>query len=173
MLIGVLSDSHDNIENVVRAARLFREKGVGLVLHLGDIVAPFTLARLVAELGGIKVRAVFGNNCGEKPLLLRVAENLGADISDPPRVLEIEGRRLLLTHGYGDVETTIEIVEALAASGKWDGVLYGHTHKADYRYLQGRLLLNPGEVAGVLEEPTVAVVDTGTLKAKIYKVRGV
>ncbi len=171
MLVGVMSDSHDNIENVVKVARFFKKKGVKLVIHLGDMVSPFTLARLATELEGVKVEAIFGNNCGDKPLLIKVAENVGASIGDPPRVLEIGGRKFLLIHGYGDVETAVEIAEALAMSGKWDGVLYGHTHKVDYRYFQGRLLLNPGEVAGALEEPTVAIMETDTLKVKIYKIR--
>lgn len=169
MLVGVMSDSHDNIENVVKTAKLFKEKNVGLVIHLGDIVSPFTLARLASELGGVMIEAVFGNNCGEKPLLIKVAENFGAKIGDPPRVIEVGGRRLLLLHGSGDSSITVELAEALAASGRWDGVLYGHTHKADYRYFQGRLLLNPGEVAGVFNDPTVAIVDLETLKAKIYE----
>jgi len=170
VIVGVMSDSHDAIDNVERAAELFKSEGVGLVIHLGDIVAPFTLARLASLLGGVRIEAVFGNNCGEKPLLLEVAGKVGAKIADPPRVITVSGRRLLLLHGSGSPEMTVEIAEALALSGRWDGVLYGHTHRADYRYIQGRLLLNPGEVAGVFGKPTVAILDTDTMKARILEV---
>ncbi len=169
MLVGVMSDSHDNLENVSKAARLFKEKGVGLVIHLGDIVAPFTLARLASELGGIRVEAVYGNNCGEKLLLQKTAAAVGAVIEDPPRTIKVDGLRVLLLHGSGSPESTREVAEALALSGRWDAVLYGHTHQPDYRYVQGRLLLNPGEVAGVFGKPTVAVLDTETLLARIYE----
>ncbi|GAB6148430.1 metallophosphoesterase [Stetteria hydrogenophila] len=173
MLVGVISDTHDNIENTVKAARFFKKEGVELVIHLGDVVSPFTLARLAEALGGVRIEAVFGNNCGEKPLLIKTAERVGANISDGPRTIEVGGKRLLILHGYGDPKTTREIVDALALGGNWDGVLYGHTHKTDYRYLQGRLILNPGEAAGVFAEPTVALLETDTLRAKIYKLKEV
>ena len=169
MLVGVMSDSHDAIRNVETAVNVFKREGVDVVIHLGDIVAPFTLARIASSLAGARVEAVFGNNCGEKPLLIETARRFDVNIGDPPRVVNVGGRKLLLVHGFGSPEQTVELVEALALSGKWDGVLYGHTHKPDYRYVQGRLILNPGEVAGVFGKPTVALLDTDTLRARIVE----
>lgn len=170
MLVGVMSDSHDVLVNVDKALELFKREGVRLIIHLGDIVAPFTLARIAGGLKDVKVEAVFGNNCGEKPLLLDVARRFGVNITDPPRTLSLAGRRLLLVHGFRTIEATREIVEALALSGKWDAVLYGHTHQPDYRYVQGRLILNPGEVAGAFGDPTVALLDMETLRARIVRI---
>ena len=36
MRVGVLSDSHDRVPAIAEFARLFREAGVGMVLHAGD-----------------------------------------------------------------------------------------------------------------------------------------
>ncbi len=172
MLVGVLSDTHDNVRLAVAAARMLVERGARLIVHLGDIVSPFTLAAIVGALpGDVEFRAVYGNNCGEKMRLREVAEASGAAISDPPVELELDGRRILLVHGWGSAGLTRRIVEALAASGSWDAVLYGHTHEVDYRYIRGILLLNPGEASGVLTgRATAALLDTETLRAWILEV---
>ena len=46
MKIGVLSDTHDHIPKIKRAVEIFNEEKVDLVLHSGDIVAPFSLLTL-------------------------------------------------------------------------------------------------------------------------------
>src|SRR4030042_509218 len=40
-MIGILSDSHDNLTRVREAVRLFNDAGCSLVIHPGDFVAPF------------------------------------------------------------------------------------------------------------------------------------
>ena len=167
VLIGVISDTHDNIEAVRRASRLFLEKGVELVLHLGDIVAPFTLRAFHRE-GIRRLHAVYGNNCGEKIGLQKAAENLGYTIEDWPREITAGDRRLLLIHGTGPAEKTVKLAETLAATGRYDAVLYGHTHNVDNRVVGGTLVLNPGEACGCLTgKKTVAILDTETMKAEV------
>lgn len=167
MLVGVISDTHDNQNSVARAAKIFREHGVQLVFHLGDIVSPFTLRKLGAALGGVKIEAVYGNNDGEKSLLSRVAKDLGAGLSDPPRSLQLEGRRLLLLHGLGGYDETLELVTALAESKRWNAVLYGHTHVAHLDYVRGVLVLNPGDASGYLGKPSVAILDLAYMRARL------
>lgn len=168
-LIGVISDTHDNIAMLEKAVDILRRESVDMVVHLGDIVAPFTLARLAGLLKGVRIEAIYGNNCGEKLGLMRVASNYGISISDPPKILEIEGRKILLIHGWGSADLTRRLAESLVHSGFWDAVLYGHTHSPDLRYVRGRLLLNPGEVAGVLERPSLAILEVENLKARIIE----
>ena len=166
MLIGVISDTHDNLKAIDRASKIFIEHKVNLVIHLGDIISPFSLARLAENLKGVKIIAIYGNNCGEKIGLQTIAKNYGVEISDPPRILELDGKRILLLHGWGPPDLTKEIVESLLLSGKWEAIFYGHTHQRDLKYFSGRLLLNPGEAAGVLQDPSIAIVNLDTLKAK-------
>ena len=63
-MIGVMSDSHDNVTQVRKAVTLFKDAGCDLVLHAGDVVAPFAARELEAL--GCPVKAVFGNCDGEK-----------------------------------------------------------------------------------------------------------
>ena len=166
-LIGVMSDSHDNVWAVWEAARLFRDRNVEMVVHLGDIVAPFTL-RALHEAGVQRLVAVYGNNCGERIGLSRTAAALGYEIEEWPHSLEVDGRRLLLVHGSGPPEKTIAMVEALATSQRWDAVLYGHTHRVDNRRIGDVLVLNPGETCGCLTgKKTVAILDTATMEAEV------
>lgn len=169
MLVGVVSDTHDSLGVVERVARAFRETGVEVVVHLGDVIAPFTLKAL-AEGGGARLEGVFGNNDGEKIGLLKVALAYGANISDPPRSVVIGGKRFLLVHGFGDPQSTVEIVKALAESGRWHAVLYGHTHEPLLTYRRGTLLLNPGDGGGTLNKPSFALVDTETMRARLVQV---
>ncbi len=58
-MVGILSDSHDNLDGIKSAVRVFLDAGCTLVLHAGDFVAPFA-ARELQALGG-RIKAVFGN----------------------------------------------------------------------------------------------------------------
>ena len=60
MLVGVVSDTHNNLQNVRRLVELFNQEGVELVIHTGDISQPKTIDCL-SDLD-CKVIGVFGNN---------------------------------------------------------------------------------------------------------------
>jgi len=167
MLIGVMSDTHDHLENTRRAAEALGKRGVELVLHLGDIVSPFTL-RLLAEKLDVRFIGVYGNNDGDKLLLGRIASEKEWILVEQPYILEAGGRRMLLAHGFGPPDRTRMIVDSIASSSMFDAVLYGHTHKPDLRVLGGTLILNPGAASGYLaEKPSLALLDTETMRAEI------
>jgi uncharacterized protein len=42
-LIGLISDSHDNLNAIRKAVEFFNRKEVKAVLHAGDLVSPFTI----------------------------------------------------------------------------------------------------------------------------------
>ncbi len=172
VLVGVMSDSHDNMANVEKAFNIFREHGVEAIIHLGDIISPFIVKKM-AELSwsGLMVYAVYGNNDGDKPLLYRLFSEKGWSIWDGPRVIEVGGKKLLLMHGYNGIEHTREIAYSTASSYKGlDAVLYGHTHKRDHRVVDGVLVLNPGETYGYLfGEPSIAILDLEEMKVEFIE----
>jgi putative phosphoesterase len=153
-----MSDSHDNLTQVRKAVAMFRDAGCVLVLHAGDVVAPFAARELAAL--GCPVKAVFGNCDGEKQGLEAALEKFGS-IQDAPLLLTHGSRRILLIHYHFSVAT-------YASSGKYDVIVYGHTHKADIRRQGQTLLLNPGEAGGWLTgKSTVALLDSDNLEAEI------
>ncbi len=169
MLIGVLSDSHDNVESVMRAIEFFNDRDVDFVFHLGDIVSPFTL-RLFSKLEP-ELAIVFGNNDGDKLLLSSIARENGFIISEPPLTLELMDKRILALHGWRDPKYTVSIVNSIANSRSFDIILYGHTHKVDVRRIDNVLIVNPGETHGYISgKTTVAIIDLDVLKVEVVEI---
>jgi hypothetical protein len=117
----------------------------------------------------VPIEGVFGNNDCELELLLETARDVDARISSWPRIIQLGGRRLLLMHGKGSAEVTVEVAHALAESGRFDGVLYGHTHREELSYVRGVLVLNPGPISSALGGPRLALLDTETMAAKLVR----
>ena len=58
MNIGLISDTHDNIQNIQKAIISFNDKHVRIIIHAGDIVSPGT----VEAFDGMRLIGVLGNN---------------------------------------------------------------------------------------------------------------
>jgi putative phosphoesterase len=159
VLVGIVSDTHDNLTNLRRCLRLFRERGVDLVLHAGDFVSPFT-AEPFRE-AGLNLVGVFGNNDGDKLYLRERFSGVG-ELHFGPHEFVLEGRRIVLMHEP-------RALSAFLASGQYDLIVYGHTHKPEIR--GGRpLLINPGELGGWLTgRATCVLVDLRTLRAELLE----
>ncbi len=159
MRLGVMADSHDNVPMVRRAVELFNRRQVDLVVHAGDFVAPFAVAPL-ADLD-CRVLAVFGNNDGERVVLARKLDALG-EVHPNLAEGEVGGRRIAAMH-YP------ELAEPIAASGRYDLVVYGHTHEIDVRRGE-TVVLNPGEVGGWLTgRSTAAIVELESMEVEIVE----
>jgi uncharacterized protein len=161
-MIGIMSDSHDNLNAVRDAVRLFRAAGCDLIIHAGDFVAPF--AALELRGAGCTVQAVFGNCDGEKEGLCLALRPFGK-VGEAPLVLKRGGRRILVTHLNG-------LIDRYVAEGKSDVVIYGHTHRAEIRRTRNTLIINPGETGGwITEKRTIALYDPATNSAEIVGIR--
>ncbi len=158
LLIGILSDTHDNLTRVREAVRLFNDAGCDLVIHAGDFVAPFT----AEELRNLSapVKAVFGNCDGEKAGLARAFRGLG-EIGEAPLRFSHAGRRFCICHLDG-------AVGGLVAAKACDIVVFGHTHRPLVESRHGVLVVNPGETGGWLRgKSTVALLDPAAPSAEI------
>ena len=110
---------------------------------------------------GLKMYAVFGNNDGDRALLVRRAGDF-CTFADGARSLELGGRRIVVMH-YPDLS------QDLFKLGTYDLVVYGHDHKAR---LEGdrKKLLNPGTCSGYLADAaTVAILETDTMAVEIVR----
>ncbi|HSQ93897.1 MAG TPA: metallophosphoesterase [Methanoregula sp.] len=162
MLIGVMSDTHDEIARTEKAVSRFNHEDVDHVLHAGDFVSPFMVSRLqdlAAPLTG-----VFGNNDGDRALLARKsAASPLMKIGGRFARLDLGGMRIALLHGDDP-----GLLESLSSCGSLDLLVYGHTHRPEVRRQGSLLLVNPGEVYGHLTgKSTIALVDTVTREAEI------
>ena len=164
MLIGAISDSHDNLPQVKKGVQFLNEQKVQLVLHAGDYVAGFVvpqLAKLSCNLIG-----VFGNNDGDHELLKkRFSETTNCTVKDRFAQITLEGYRIALLHGH-----EVELLNAVVDSGYFDAVIHGHSHNFSVQRRGKTLAVNPGELCGYLTgKSTVAVLDTAANEAKIVE----
>jgi len=159
VLVGLVSDTHDRVDAIRRAVEAFNERGVELVLHAGDYVAPFT----ALAFKGLRCRiiGVYGNVDGDRELLKERYAELG-EIKGFLATLELVSLRVALIHG-----SPPEVAEALAKSGDYDVVVHGHTHKPRAERVGRALIVNPGEACGYLSgRGTVAFLDLPSLKVE-------
>ncbi len=149
MKIGIISDSHDNIEAIKLAVDLLNKENVDLTMHLGDIISPFCFDyfnKLKSPFLG-----VFGNNDGEVLFLQQKSEG---KLHKPPYEVEIKGKEFILMHEPFGVDKVAK---------EYDYVLYGHLHKVDIRKTQRGYIINPGELCGYLTgRKTFVILDTQT-----------
>ena len=164
MIIGAISDTHDNLPQIEKAVKYLNNQKVGLVVHAGDYVAGFVIPKL-SQLN-CKLIGVFGNNDGDHELLKkRVSETRNCSITERFAQVEVEGFRIALLHGH---ET--ELLNAIIESEYFDAVIHGHSHNYSIEQKGITLAVNPGEVCGYLTgKSTLALLDTAKKEAKIVE----
>jgi uncharacterized protein len=159
MKIGIISDTHDHHVNVLKAIEIFNNERVEYIFHAGDIVSPFT-AKAFGNVKNAKFIAVFGNNDGEKHLLKSTIESFGGQIHHDPYHGKIADKKVFLTHKPG-------LIDEAAASGKYDIIIYGHTHYTDIRTVNKTLIINPGEATDwVCGKGNLVILETDGLELK-------
>lgn len=83
MKIGIISDTHDDIDNVQNAIKIFMEEKVDCIIHGGDFIFPGVIdefKKLKDELPLSRMIGVLGNNDGEKFMLSKKFMELGGKL---------------------------------------------------------------------------------------------
>ncbi|WP_349138920.1 metallophosphoesterase [Flavonifractor hominis] len=136
----LFSDSHGNVANMADTVRLEQPDQI---LHLGDLLQDADA--LSSQFPHIPLVSVPGNCDGRRP-----------DLPEE-RVLELDGCRILMTHGHiYQVKMGIGAAVRAAREVRADLLLFGHTHQAFCEYENGMWVVNPGS-AGSLTQPSYAV----------------
>lgn len=132
MRIGLISDTHGNLEAARRAWRAMTADGdIDCVLHAGDFISD---ARALAAEWPVPVHAVRGNN------------DLW-DTGDDVLTLELGGQRILLVHGHRHNVSRSRDLSTVAAAARQAGAqvaVFGHSHVPRVTEMDGVLLVNPG-----------------------------
>ncbi|MFA6146979.1 MAG: metallophosphoesterase [bacterium] len=160
MKVGILSDTHDHRGAAEGALSLFRAEGVGMILHLGDVCSPSVLAGYVDP--AISLRGVFGNNDFDRDGLQAAT---GGAFRQGPHIEKVNGRTILLAHSYDRLQGE------LSGQGRFDLVLFGHTHRPLTMMAGKTLVVNPGESCGLVRgKSTCAIVDLATMEPRILEI---
>lgn len=163
MKIAVMADSHDNCDALARALSLAARRGAEHILHLGDLISPFTSRVFKAHFGG-GITILFGNNDGDRVALVERFSPLGAQLLHPPTTIKLGGLNIAAMH-----EPLFP--EFLSASKRFQLILWGHTHQLEIKEIDGVLALNPGELHGFITgKKTFVLLDTETMKPEVIQV---
>ncbi|HIC92099.1 MAG TPA: metallophosphoesterase [Syntrophaceae bacterium] len=162
MVIAIMSDSHDNIWNVGKAVEIIKSRQAQVIIHCGDLVAPFILKELAKFEG--PVHWVLGNNDGDQYLLTKLCLTELKNMEPHGFIgkLNFEEVAIAFTHYE-------EVGYALAHTGQYHLVCCGHTHAYRLQKIHQTTLLNPGEVMGKDGPGTFCLFDTVTKEVKLLK----
>lgn len=155
MLVGLVSDTHDNAPIVRAAVSFLREQAPDLVVHAGDVTAP----RTVALFAGLPCAFLRGNNDdprGLDPALARHGfEPLALD-----REWELAGVRVAAHHGHLPPHLTAEP----------DVLIHGHSHQRRVVRVGRTLVVNPGALYRVAQR-TIALIELPSLRVRFFEAR--
>lgn len=147
MTFFVFSDSHGSLSEMIA---LLTEKTPDGIIHLGDVSKD---AEDIASIfPHIPLYRVPGNCCGFSSV-------------PPIQELEVEGVRILFSHGHlWSVKQKLDIAVAAGIQANADVVLYGHTHISHCKKIQGLWLVNPGPST---ESYAVLEIENGSISCEI------
>jgi putative phosphoesterase len=153
--IGLVSDTHDNIENIEKSVKVFRNNEANIVIHAGDYVSP----QAIRAFQGVKLVGVYGNNDFDKSGIRDAFNDIGGQIEGDLYELEIDGMMFAVYHG-----TQQEAKSKLVQSEKYDIIVCGHTHRTQNTTVGKTIVVNPGTANGWFFGywATVATFDTLT-----------
>lgn len=172
MRIAILSDIHDNVWKL--AAALDAVSDAGALICCGDLSSPFVVHQLGRGFSR-PIHMVLGNNDGD---LYRITAN--ARQYEHMRIHgelfrgEFDGQRVAANH-YDN------IARAIALSGEFDVVCYGHNHVYSVARIGRTLAINPGAIMGAAFSAagyrtdvasTLAIYDTATAEVEGFEVGG-
>lgn len=148
MLVGILSDTHDQVERTRAAVKLLMAEGATALIHCGDLTGP----DVVYECCHAPSYFVFGNCDLDRKSLQEAIATINGTCLNRGGIITLDGRKIAVTHG--DSESELNRLIQLEP----DYLLTGHTHRAaDAR--QGTIRrINPGALHRA-SQWTVALLD--------------
>lgn len=172
MLLGILSDSHGRLARTIRSLDGLSRLGATEFVHCGDIGTPEVLTQLTLR----NAHFVWGNNDEPDLALLAYARNLGVAPASVPLRLTVAHREIAVFHGHernfwrlltaaeaGETNTVQSLI------GPSDIVLFGHTHYAEDRPMNGVRFVNPGALHRA-SRYTVATLNPETDELRFWSV---
>lgn len=143
MIIGVVSDTHNNIKNIKNIIHIFNKENVDVVLHTGDISKAKTLKMF--SLLNCPLMGVFGNNDRIEVGLSEICSEYNFNFQEPPFVFSLDSRKIAIFHEPDLIKKFVK------DHPDFDLILHGHTHRYREEKINNTTYFNPGESAGFLK----------------------
>ena len=159
MRLGIISDTHGQLELTRPAVRMFESLEVDAVLHCGDIGS----LAVVELFAAWPTHFVFGNCDYDHAEFTAAIRRAGQTCHGLFGDLDFDGVRVALLHSHERrrFRNTID-------SGDYRLVCYGHTHVAAIDRRGETTVLNPGAIYRATPH-SVAIVDLPAVEATIIE----
>jgi hypothetical protein len=152
MKIGIISDTHNNVSNLISALTAFRERDIQTLIHCGDL----TNTDLLSQFTGFRVIYTFGNGDFATGTIRKRLQRMSPE-SYAGMVFRgtIGGVRIAATHSHME-----GMVMDLIREKQHQWIFHGHTHEKRDETCRGARVVNPGALGGAGRSPrSFCVVD--------------
>ena len=136
MLVGIISDTHNDIEATEKALKIMVERNVEALVHAGDITSP----RMLEFFKGFDCYIVLGNgDLIDRDDIRKMALELGMRPAEEKAEFSLGGKRFALFHGHN-----VPLFRDAVSSGNFDYIIKGHTHFFENYVTNNCRIINPG-----------------------------
>jgi putative phosphoesterase len=149
MKIAIISDTHDNLENLKKFLNFAKKEKIEVLIHCGDVTNGDTLKEIEENFEG-RIYLVLGN-ADIKDSLEKEAKR--TKIFEKEGKIEIEGFKIGFSHFSPKTKKAL---------GNFDFYFFGHTHWPTLKKKESCILANPGNLAGLYFKPSFAILETKT-----------
>lgn len=140
MRIGIISDTHDDVQALDHALGVLRVEGIDVLLHCGDLCTPATMEAL-ADFDTWVAR---GNMDRHMDLDATARRTIDRDRFADRHRLTLDGRSAILLHGHHQEE-----LRSIISAGTYAYVFHGHTHRRRDQRVGSTRIINPGALGGM------------------------
>ncbi len=153
MKIAIISDTHDNLENLRKFFEFSKKEKVKVLIHCGDVCNGNTLKEI--EENFKKIYLVLGN--------ADIVDSL-FECAKKTKIFQKEGKikagklKIGFCHAFKLKEKNLK---------DFDFYFFGHTHWPFLKKEKNCYLVNPGNLAGLYYKATFALLDTKTKKLEL------
>lgn len=183
MLVAIISDSHDNLDNLKKFLDWTLKNKVEKIICLGDVARIESIKYLTHNFLG-EIFLVKGNACLYDEKDLKKYKNIKyyGEVGE----IEIEGLKIGFVHepekikhfnllkvGLNKVDLDKAVLDKSGLEKRsLDFIFYGHSHKPWLEKEGETFIANPGTLGGVYYQATFAVLDTKTKNLELKILEG-
>jgi len=139
MKIAIISDTHNNLNNIQAVRKLILGEGIKVVIHCGDLTEP----EVLDYFGDFRLYVAYGNGDYGSDVSERLEWLGNENRSDKDLVLVFDDKKVFVTHGHDLIGLNRAI-----SSGVYDYVFHGHTHRLRDETVGNTRVINPGSLGG-------------------------
>lgn len=154
--LAVISDVHDNLANLAKALTYIKNNKIDFLICTGDLQS----LEAWQELNQLDMPIFAAKGNADDTLDLNQLKNL--KIWQSFGEIELNGKKILFSHYPEIIKKILD-----QKPNYYHLALHGHTHQPWEEIYQGSKILNAGNVANIRYNPTFAIIDLDTLRAKL------